>query len=395
MAPSSADRAPFAPAPAVRRGDLIFVGGTAALDEAGRILHPGDVRAQADAVLERIERVLAEHGGSLADVVSVTSFHADVRTIPEVFEAARTAFPNDPPAWTQAGMVGCQHVGALVTIRAIAHVGPGARQSIVPDSHAWMRDLPMAAACRKDDLVFLAGQTAIGADGDVAQPLDHREQARHAYDRMAEILELVGGSFDDVLDFTSFHLDIRGAEATLEDVYFPHVLGPVARTHAATTVHVGATGLLRPDLLGVYSAIADLGGGERIGSAPAIITWNDNGTYPIAGAARKRDGRLVTVAGQVSSGPDGEIFRPGDLEGQLRFIFEEIAASLDEIGGSLADLTEICSFHKDPRSWETAMRVAADVLDADAPPAWTFVGSPGLWLEGYQHEIAAYAVLDG
>lgn len=387
-------RSPFAPAPAVRRGDLIFVGGTTALGEDGRALHPGDVRAQARAVFDRLEVLLTRHGGSLADVVSLTSFHADIRTVMDVFEVGREVFPSDPPAWTQAGFIGCQHVGALLMVRATAHVGTGERQSIVPDSHAWMHDLPIAAACRKGDLVFLAGQTAIDPAGNVAHPLDHCEQARGAYDRMFEILELCGGSFDDVLDFTSFHLDIRGAEATLEDVYFPHVLGPVAREHAATTVHVGATGLIRPDLLGVYTAIADIGGGERIGSAPEIITWNDNGNYPIAGAARKRDGKLITVAGQVSSGPDGNVMYPGDPDRQLGFIFEEIRASVEELGGSLANVTEICSFHKDPRSWDAAMRVASDFLNPDAPPAWTFVGSPGLWLEGYQHEIAAYAVLD-
>lgn len=62
---------------AVIRGDretLIEISGTAAIDEHGRSLHPGDVRAQARATLERVESLLKQAGASLHDICAATVF---------------------------------------------------------------------------------------------------------------------------------------------------------------------------------------------------------------------------------------------------------------------------------------------------------------------------------
>jgi enamine deaminase RidA (YjgF/YER057c/UK114 family) len=291
------------------------------------------------------------------------------------------------------GFVGGEYPGALVVVRAIAHLGAGAKACFIPDTQAWLRRWPISAACRKGELVFVAGQGAGDAEGRVATPLDHRRQAHAAYDHLLEVVELASGTVDDILDFSSFHHDIRGAIPTLEDVYIPQIMGPLDTDEAATTSHIGATGLLRPDLLGVYGAIADLSAGRRVGSTPDAIWWK--GVYPIAGAARKEGGRLVTVAGQVASAPDGSILHEGDPEAQARFILAEMRETLAGLGLSLADVAEVSSFHKDPRVWSTVMRVAGEFFDADAPPAWTFAAVPGLWFEGYLHEISALAVAPG
>jgi enamine deaminase RidA (YjgF/YER057c/UK114 family) len=378
-------------APAVVAGDLLFIGGQAAVDETGAVMSPGDVEAQTREVLETIRQILDRAGGTLADVVDVVSFHADPRQIPQALNVAGDFFASDPPAWTPVGFVGGQHPGTLVVVRAIAHLGEGPKRCVLPESQAWLREYPVSAACVKGGLVFIAGQSAAHADGTFEQPLDHRRQARLAYAHMLEVLALAGGTVDDILDFSSFHHDIRGAIPTLEDVYIPDVIG--ADRHAdrsPSTSHIGSTGLLRPEMLGVYGAVADLTPGERVGSTPDAIWWK--GKYPIAGAARKSTGNLVTVAGQVASAPDGSILHAGDIEAQARFIFEEMRETLEGFGLSMRDVVEVSSFHKDARSWETVMQVAADFFATDAAPAWTFVASPGLWFEGYHHEISALAV---
>jgi enamine deaminase RidA (YjgF/YER057c/UK114 family) len=382
----------FAPAPYRRAGDLLFTGAILPLDHAGELVARGDVAAQARAVFERLQAILAAEGGSLDDVLGLTSFHLDPRTIEAVLDVGREFFPGDAPAWTQVGAIGFARVGSLVTVRAVAHLGEGERKSIIPASQVWREAYPMAAAARKGNLLFIGGQTAAEPDGTIEQPLDHCRQARRCYERMTEILELEGGSIDDVIDFTSFHLDIRGAIPTLEEVYMVDVIGPVPHDRAATTSHVGATGLLRPDLLGAYGAIADLDPSPRVGCTPETITWNDNGRYPIAGASRKQGGRLITVSGQVSAGAHGTLY-PGDLTAQLEFIFEEIRDSIAGLGASMSDVVEVYSFHKDPRSWQLVEQVAPRFFDRERPPAWSFVASPGLWLEGYHHEIAAFAVI--
>lgn len=57
-----------------RVGNLVFVGGQVAVDEAGLVIAPGDIEVQTREVYRNIGRVLAEAGGSLADVVKITSF---------------------------------------------------------------------------------------------------------------------------------------------------------------------------------------------------------------------------------------------------------------------------------------------------------------------------------
>jgi enamine deaminase RidA (YjgF/YER057c/UK114 family) len=379
---------------AVKAGDLVFSGGCVALDRQGAVVAPGDARAQAAVIFRSIAETIAEWGGTLADVLALTSFHADPRSIDDVFDVGREYFRGQFPAWTPVGSVGCQHPGALLQIRVVADVGDGPKECYVPDSLRWLRRYPVSAACKKGDLVFIAGQSGANANGGHELPLDHRRQARRAYDRIIELVELAGGTLDDVLDFTSFHLDIRGAVVTMEEVYIPDVMGPIHSEKSATTSHLGATGLLTPETWGVYSAIADLAPGKRIGSTPDSIWWK--GEYPVAGAAMKQQGRLVTVAGQVASAPNdrNKVLHSGDVAAQAHFVFESVRDALAGFGLTLASVAEVISFHKDPRHWDTVISVASEYFDPINPPAWTFSGVTGLWVEGYQHEIAALAVAE-
>ncbi len=385
---SARDGAPVSPAVLV--GDLLFTGGQVALDARGEVA--GNLEDQAHALLRRLDGTLAQAGGGLRDIVSMVSFHADARDIETVFELARRYFPGEFPAWTPVAYLGCQHRGARLMIRAIAHLGKDAKQCFVPDTQAWLRKYPVSAACKKGPLVFIAGQTAADRDGCFTYPLDHVAQARVAYERMLEVLGQAGGKVTDLLDFTSFHFDIRGAAATFEQVYMPNVMGKIHCNEAAVTSHVGCAGLLKTGMLGAYTAIADLSLGSRVGSTPDSIWWKD--IYPIAGAARKAQGKLVAVAGQVASAADGSPMFVGDSAGQVRFIFEAMRETLAGFGLSMGHVAEITAFQKDPRHWETVMKVADDFFDMSAPPAFSFPAMTGLWFEGFRHEISALAIAD-
>ena len=147
----------------------------------------------------------------------------------------------------------------------IADLSPGPRRTYqLPGRTGWRT----GAASGKGSLLFVSGQTAEAVDGSVPRPTSHIKQAQLAYQNMGALLEQAGGSFADVLDFTSFHLDIRGAEPTFTEVYVPEVMGKVPVDIAATTSHVGSSGLQRPGVLAAYSAIADMRAGARTGSTP-------------------------------------------------------------------------------------------------------------------------------
>ena len=64
--------------PAVRAGDFIFVSGQVGKDAEGNMVH-GTIEDETRATIETIQRVLAEDGATLADVVRVTTYLEDVR----------------------------------------------------------------------------------------------------------------------------------------------------------------------------------------------------------------------------------------------------------------------------------------------------------------------------
>lgn len=64
--------------PAVRAGDYIFVSGQVAKDADGNMID-GTIEEETRAAIEAIQRILAEEGATLADVVRATAYLQDTR----------------------------------------------------------------------------------------------------------------------------------------------------------------------------------------------------------------------------------------------------------------------------------------------------------------------------
>jgi 2-iminobutanoate/2-iminopropanoate deaminase len=63
-------------------GKMIFLAGVGSEDEkgtTGAILHPSDFMAQCRYAYDKIKRLLAAHGATLADVVKQTTYVTDIR----------------------------------------------------------------------------------------------------------------------------------------------------------------------------------------------------------------------------------------------------------------------------------------------------------------------------
>ena len=112
----------FAHAHGVRVGDLMFVGGHASIDAQGRLVGPGDIRAQTRHVLITIETILSLAGLGLDDVVKTTVMLTDWRHYTTYNEVYRAFFAAPYPARsTVGGSLGMP--GALIEIDAIAMAG--------------------------------------------------------------------------------------------------------------------------------------------------------------------------------------------------------------------------------------------------------------------------------
>jgi enamine deaminase RidA (YjgF/YER057c/UK114 family) len=316
---------------------------------------------------------------------------ASPAAIEPVVATLREATGDRLPALLAGAFAAPPRPGVAVTLQATGLLGGEERVRVPAAAGSWAAAAGVPAACRKREFVFVSGQMALDAAGGVIAAGDHCGQAREAYGRMLVALAAAGGSVGDVIDFTSFHHDIRGADATLQEVYGPEVLGDVGPDSLAATSHIGVPGLVRPGVLGAYGALADLSPGERVSVTPDRIWWK--GVLPVAGGARKTGGTLVAVAGQVACGPGGEVVARGDFAAQARYVLDELREVVEGFGGSLDDVVSVTSYHHDLRSWPDVCEVARDFFADDAGRAWTPIGVSGLWMEGYLHEISALVLL--
>jgi len=107
----------------VRAGGFLFLSGVLPMDGEGRLV-AGAIDAQTRVVLERIAATLNEHGASLADVVRMTVWLADLADFAAFNEEYRRHFELGFPARStvQATLYG----GARIEIEAQA-LAPQAR----------------------------------------------------------------------------------------------------------------------------------------------------------------------------------------------------------------------------------------------------------------------------
>ena len=105
---------------------LILISGTASVDDEGRSIHVGDIKAQSWRTFENIEALLASEGADWHDVVRTTCYLRDMSRDYEPFNEVRHAFYLDRelepfPASTGIQVTLCRE-DLLVEIEAMAIV---------------------------------------------------------------------------------------------------------------------------------------------------------------------------------------------------------------------------------------------------------------------------------
>ena len=105
---------------AVRVGDLLFCSGQIPLDPASGTLVSGDIKAQAERVLENVKTILQDQKLTFANVVKSTVFLTSMADFAAMNEVYAKYFTADFPARSTM-QVAALPKGANVEIEVIAH----------------------------------------------------------------------------------------------------------------------------------------------------------------------------------------------------------------------------------------------------------------------------------
>jgi len=105
----------------------VFLAGVGAeAEKDGSILHVGDFTAQCNYAYEKIRKLLAAHGATMADVVKLVTYVVDIRDRDAMNKCRAAAFKGGPlPVHTFLAISGLARPGMLVEMDVIAAVPAG------------------------------------------------------------------------------------------------------------------------------------------------------------------------------------------------------------------------------------------------------------------------------
>lgn len=220
---------------ALRCKDMVFLGGEDARSESGVIMCPGDILAQTNFILDRVQRTLAEFGASLADVVKIRRYVV-TNGEPGGWEAGAVLcgdrFTDPAPVITDLGVRGFQPDAIAIRMDFTAMIGEDGgrmpRQAIRPKNHwTWPIPLRYSHGLRCGDLVYVGGQLPASPKGKVLQPLSVEDHARASMDNVQQVLRAAGLEMEHVVRINAFYLssgspDDLYANVAVRNSYFRH-----------------------------------------------------------------------------------------------------------------------------------------------------------------------------
>jgi 2-iminobutanoate/2-iminopropanoate deaminase len=105
-----------------------------------------------------------------------------------------------------------------------------------------------------------------------------------------------------------------------------------------------------------------------------------------------RPGKLVFLSGFTARDETGDVLCPGDISGQTRKVCENLKATIEAAGGTLADLVSVTVFVKDIKQFDAIHAVRREYFPKE-PPSSTMVEVTGLVDDRMLIEINAVAAL--
>lgn len=103
-------------------GQVVHLKGQVALDAGGELVGTGDLNAQLRQVLLNIKTALGAMGGTMGDVVSLTSYATDIEWFMECGDVRREFFTPPYPVSTSVEVASLYHPDLMIEIAAMAEI---------------------------------------------------------------------------------------------------------------------------------------------------------------------------------------------------------------------------------------------------------------------------------
>ena len=372
-----------------RHGPLMFVGGQADLDAAGNVVHPADRTRQADACMRHVATVLETLGGRVEEIVKLNVFYVAGTLDDEValVRQIRRHVRSDPaPVISLVALPRLAYPGMAVAIDAVALERSVPRTRAVPGE-------PFSEGLRCGELLFVAAQTARGANGGIQHLDDIAAQARLTIDNIARVLGSMGADLDDVVKLNTWYVGFgtdedwrRAARIRSEAFRYP---GPGATGVPAPSRYPDG-GLIRQECWAMRAA-----DGARL---PWSLSWpKGHWDWPMRVTFQQgvKVGRMIFLGGQYACDVKGLAQAPNEPEAQTRITMEFIRSVLAGFGATMDDLVKTTCFYKSdgtPEALHANLAIRSSWFTEPAC-AQTSVPLATMGLEGLMLEIEGIAVL--
>ena len=111
----------YSQAAVVPKGRLIYIAGQVAMDPTGKLVGPGDLKAQTKQTFENLKAALAASGATFDNVIKLNSYFVDIKQAP-AFREVRDQYINvaNPPVSTAVEVRRLVREEWLIEIEAVA-----------------------------------------------------------------------------------------------------------------------------------------------------------------------------------------------------------------------------------------------------------------------------------
>jgi enamine deaminase RidA (YjgF/YER057c/UK114 family) len=105
-------------------------------------------------------------------------------------------------------------------------------------------------------------------------------------------------------------------------------------------------------------------------------------------------GRTLYISGQLALDKDGNLVGRGDFHAQVKQVFENLKAQLEEGGASFKDVVNLNYYLTDASGVQAVRDIRNNYINTESPPASTLVVVKQLVHEEYLLEVEAIAVVN-